>query len=154
MSRIYISLACFAAFLLTGCASVGEKLDGWLASDAKAIAVVDRRVLRGQASFTKEREANVVLQSSAGPGLTCFGPLRFSSSNHGWIDFSCSNGLTAKVNFRSLSPLSGMGRGMLGSHEFSFVYGLQPEQAAAYLEVPLDGMQDTSDKAVPPPNQR
>ena len=148
-----LSLVCVTAAGLSGCAGVGEKLDGWMGSNAKAIAVVDGRILRGQASFTKEREANVVLQSSAGSSLTCFGPLRFSSSTNGWIDFSCSNGLAVKVNFRSLSPLSGMGRGLLGSSEFVLTYGLAPEQAAAYLEVPLDSLVEPPAKTAPPPNQ-
>jgi hypothetical protein len=138
LPRLMLSLVCIATAGLSGCASVAEKFDGWLASNAQAIAVVDGRVLRGQASFTKEREATVTLQSSTGPGLTCFGPLRFSASTNGWIDFSCSNGQAVRVNFRSLSPLSGTGRGLLGSSEFALTYGLEPEQAAAFLELPVE----------------
>jgi hypothetical protein len=135
---LMLGLVGMTATGLSGCAGVAEKFDGWLASNTQAIAVVDGRVLRGQASFTKEREATVALQSSTGPSLTCLGPLRYSASITGWVDLSCSNGQAVRVNFRSLSPLSGTGRGLLGSSEFALTYGLEPEQAAAFLELPVE----------------
>lgn len=141
-----LSAVCAGVLGLCGCATVGEKFNVWLASNADAVAVVDGRILRGQASFTREREATVLLKSSAEPSLSCFGPLRFNASRNGWVDFACSNGLSVVVAFRALTPLSGEGRGLLGKSEFSFTYGLGPEQAAAYLEVPLDRLVEPQEK--------
>ena len=145
-------LACTAVLALCGCASVGEKLDGWLASSTQASAAVGARVLLGQVSFTREREASVTLQSNAGPSLTCFGPLRCNASTAGWIDLACSNGQAVRVSFQSLSALSGTGRGLLGGSEFSLTFGLEPEQAAAFLEVPVERLVDSPDKPVPAQN--
>ncbi len=135
MARIQFFLLCLMALGLSGCASVGEKVNSVLASNAPATAVVDGRILQGQASFGSEREATVLLQSLESPYLSCFGPLRYHASSAGSVFLSCSNGLAVTVAFRSLSPLSGAGRGLLGSSEFSLSYGLEPLQAAAFLEV-------------------
>jgi hypothetical protein len=146
VSRIHLTVACIAATLLSGCASVGEKVGSLLASNATAIGVVDGHILRGQASFTKAREATVLLKGTAGASLSCFGPLRFNSSSSGWVDLACNNGQSTVVAFRSLTALSGAGRGMLGGHEFSFTFGLEAEQAAAFLEVPQDSLVEPVEK--------
>ncbi len=135
MSRIPFPVVCLIALCLNGCVSVGEKFNSVLASNAAAAAVVDGRILQGQASFTSEREATVLLQSVAEPSLTCFGPLRYSASSAGSVFLTCNNGLSVTVAFRSLSALSGQGRGLLGRSEFSLTYGLEPLQAAAFLGV-------------------
>ncbi|MEI8327218.1 MAG: hypothetical protein WCH44_18015 [Betaproteobacteria bacterium] len=127
------ALALSAALCLSGCATVNETTNGWLASEAQAFAVVGTKVLRGQARFTGEREATVLLQDSETPKLTCFGPLHFTSTAAGVIDLSCGSAGPVTVAFRALSPLSGTGLGVMGSGEFAMTYGVPAEKAAGYL---------------------
>ena len=127
-------------FNLSGCSSVNEKVTRWLSSNADAIGVIDDRILRGQASFTNQREATVHLQSNDAPtpSLTCLGALRFTASNSGVVDFSCSDGRSIMVPFQSRSLLSGVGRGLVGNSEFALTYGLPSEKAASFLGLPME----------------
>ena len=123
---------------ICGCTSLTEKTTRWLSSDVVAYGVLDARVMRGQANFASEREATLQLQSSGAPGLSCFGTLRFTASNSGVVDFSCSDGRLLMVPFRSLSVLSGAGRGLSGQTQMAISYGLPTEKAASFLGLPAD----------------
>ena len=137
---------------LTACTTITEKARGWLASDADAFAVVDGRVLMGEARFYSERDGRVQVHGSDEPALSCFGPLRFNATTSGVVEFNCSNGRTATVYFQAMGPLSGAGRGLLddspaeatmstGSKpksEFVLTYGLPPAKAVGYLAVAAD----------------
>ena len=132
------AMAMAIAMAMSGCAMVGEKVGGWLSSNSEALAVVDGRILRGQANFAKEREATFQLQTQDAPALSCFGALRFTATTTGVIDLSCNDGRGVAVAFQSLGPISGTGQGLLGNAAFALTYGLSPERAAAYLAVPVD----------------
>ena len=138
LRRLTLALVGAGAVGLCGCASLTEKTTRWLSSDVVAYGVLDARVMRGQASFPSEREATLQLQSSDAPGLSCFGSLRFTASNSGVVDFSCSDGRSLMVPFQSLGVLSGAGRGSSGPTRMAISYGLAPEKAASFLGLPAD----------------
>ena len=131
------------AVCLAGCASVTEKVTGWLSSNVDAIGVLDGRVMQGQANFASEREATMQLQSMEAPSLTCFGALRYTATHSGVVDFSCNDGRTIRLAFQSLGRLSGSGRGWLGQSEFALTYGLPPAQAASFLALPIERLVQT-----------
>jgi len=135
---------------LAGCASVTKKMTGWFSSNVDAIGVIDGRILRGQATFSSEREATLQLQSSDAPILACAGVLRYTASSSGVIDLSCNDGRSALLVFQPLSPLSGAGRGGAGKAEITLTYGLPPEKAAAYLAVPLEQLELPKEEAAAP----
>jgi hypothetical protein len=125
-----------SALGLPACSSMGVKVTDWLSSNVDAIGVLDGRILLGQANFPSEREATIGLQARDTPGLSCFGPLRYTSSTAGVINFSCNDGRSVLLPFQSISSLRGAGRVALGSGEFALTYGLTPEKAASFLAVP------------------
>lgn len=132
-----------ALLQLTACATVTEKTTGWLSSNADVIALVDGRILRGEANFAREREATFQLQTSAAtiPSLSCFGRLRYTATSSGVVDLACSDGRTFNLVFAPLSPVSGVARdatGGTGNSGFTLTYGLSSEKAAGYLAVPLE----------------
>lgn len=133
-----ITMGAVATMSLWACTGVSEKMVGWMASDVPALGLLDGRLLRGQASFRREREATVHLESSEAPSLVCFGPLSFTSTNTGVVRLACSDGRSARVTFRALGPLSGTGAGPSEQGAFALTYGLPPEQAAAALGVAPD----------------
>ena len=131
--------------LLSGCVAVSDGMTELSSSRTAAFAVVDGRVLRGEARLSAERAGSVQLQSADNPSLTCFGPLMFTATMQGVIRLSCSNGRTVAVSFQSLSPLGGAGRGNMETADagapsrltdFALTYGLRADQASAYLGVP------------------
>lgn len=150
------TLVCVGALALGGCTAITEGARGVMASSADAYAVLDGRVLTGDARFYSERDARVQVHSSDDPTLSCFGPLRFNATTSGVVEFNCSNGRTATVYFQAMGPLSGAGRGVLddvpqgmpmGTNmanatkprpEFVLTYGLAPAKAVGYLAVPAD----------------
>ena len=134
------------ALSLTGCSSVNEKMTGWLSSNVDAIAVLDGKVLRGEATFPNEREATLQLQSSDTPSLTCLGALRYTASNSGVVNFTCNDGSTSMVPFQSRSVLSGVGRGLTGKAEFALTYGLSVEKAASFLALPVERLTEPTGK--------
>jgi hypothetical protein len=147
------ALGCALLLGFSGCAMVSDKIGGWLSSNSEALAVVDGRVLRGQANFAREREATFQLQTQDQPALSCFGTLRFTATASGVIDMSCNDGRALALAFQSLGPLSGIGRGLLGNVEFGLTFGLSPERAAAYLAVPADRLMPPKPKdAAPAPS--
>ena len=152
VASCYVPSLVLVALSLTACTTITEKARDLLASGADAYAVVDGRVLMGDASFYSDRDARVQVQSTDEPSLSCYGPLRFTATTSGVVEFNCSNGRTATVYFQALGPLSGAGRGVLddvplGTNtangakpkpEFVLTYGLAPGKAAGYLAVPAD----------------
>jgi hypothetical protein len=129
-------LAALVVLGLTACASVNESLGGLLlSSNADAIGVLDGRILRGKANFTGEREATFHLQSSDFPQLSCFGPLSYTATTTGLINFSCSDGRWILVEVHTLSQLTGTGRSRAGAGALALTYGLATEKAAAYMGV-------------------
>ena len=134
-----------SALLLPGCASVSESMTRLGASSTTAFAVVDGRVLHGEARLSAERSGSVHLQSTDTPALSCFGPLSYTATTQGLISLSCSNGRAVAVSFQAYSPLSGVGRGSMEKTDmgatsrvdFNLTYGLKADRAAAYLAVPV-----------------
>lgn len=131
---------------LTGCASVNEKVTGWLSSNVEAIGVFDGKILRGKATFPSEREATLHLQSNDIPSLSCLGALRYTATSSGVVDFSCNDGRFGMVPIQSRSVLSGVGRGWVGKAEFTLTYGLPVERAASFLALPIEQLAEPAAK--------
>ena len=152
LDRRYVPTLVLVTLNLTGCTTITEKARGWLASDVDTYAVVEGRVLMGDARFYSERDARVQLHSTDEPTLSCIGPMRFNATTSGVVAFNCSNGRTATVYFQAMGPLSGAGRGVLdeapqsmakpdgtqNTSEFLLTYGLAPSKAVGYLAVAVD----------------
>ena len=123
---------------LSGCARVTDKLTRWLSTSVDAAAVFDGHLLRGPANFPSEREASLELVSADDSHLACMGSLRYTASQSGMVDFSCSDGRALSLPFRAYTPLSGAGKMTLGNTDFALAYGLTPQNTAAYLALPVE----------------
>ena len=131
-------LAGCAAATLWGCATVAETTTSLFSSNTPAIAVIDGRILRGQANFTSGREATVQLQSTDAPSMACSGTLRYTATSSGSVSISCTNGHSLTSTFQALSALSGAGSNLGASPGFAFTYGLTADKAAGYLHLPAE----------------
>ena len=139
--------AAFSTAFLAGCAATSDNMGAFLSSPAEAFAVVDGRILRGQARLSAERDGMVMLQSiDSAAALSCFGPLRYTATVEGVINLQCSDARNVSLAFLAISPLSGTGRGTMEKTEGSAVtktdvtltYGLSADSAAAFLAVARD----------------
>ena len=131
---------CAAILLLasSGCSTVEQTAADIFASRTEAAAVYGGRLLQGQASFTSAREATIHLQSSTAPALSCFGAMRFTATNSGIVNLSCSDGMAVAIPFQALGPLRGSSRNQSGQPAFSLAYGMPTEMVATYLGVPVE----------------
>jgi len=123
--------------LLSGCATVSDTAADLVTSNASAIAVLDGRVLWGNANFSIGREASFTLQSAELPLLACAGTLRFTATASGSINFSCSDGRSFTAPFQAMGLLKGSARTLPpGGPSFLLTYGLPVDSAAGYLALP------------------
>lgn len=139
--RLLPLLLAFACWSLSGCSIMGVTV--------QASAVLDGHILLGRANFPSEREGTIELQAQDRPHLSCFGPLRYTSSTAGVVSLSCNDGRSVRLAFQALSTLSGSGRAALGSGELALTYGLSPDQAASYLAVPASHLLPATGSAAP-----
>ncbi|MCF8168686.1 MAG: hypothetical protein K9K38_16005 [Rhodoferax sp.] len=70
------------------------------------------------------------------PRVSCVGQFRFVATTAGTVDVRCSDGTTAVLNVALLSERSGYGYGPSAGGPVSLTFGLEPQAAKAYLQVP------------------
>lgn len=130
----HASLALLVA--LAGCAKINDVTMQILSSPEPALAVVHDRVLNGKAKLFTDRTGTLDLVTSDGPELQCMGTLRYTASGSGTVDLHCSDGSKLGLVFTALSETRGHARGPAPSGMASLTWGLEPENARAYLLAP------------------
>ena len=123
-----------AAFSLVGCAKLGDYGTRLIASSASALAVVNGNLLTGKVTLNVDRSGTVALQGAN--GLNCMGNLRYTATPSGAINLQCSDGTQASLAFYVLSETSGYAHGRSATAPASLTFGLDTEEATAYLIVP------------------
>lgn len=118
---------------LVGCAKINDAGRRVFASSAPAIAMVNGTLLSGKVSVFTDRTGTVVLESER---LSCSGNQRYTATRSGVFNLSCSDGSEVQLSFVALAETSGHARGRTARGSASLTYGLEPNVAAAYLELP------------------
>ena len=129
------------AAALVGCVSSVNKVQGWLSSNADALAVIDGRILHGEVNFAHEREGSVHVQTTQGAELNCSGQLRYTATNSGVINLFCDNKHQFTLVFQELSAVSGAAGTRPGEPNAALTYGLKPDKAAGFLGVPVEELE-------------
>lgn len=122
------------ALALGGCAALNDTTMRILATPVPALAVLGERVLAGEALIYTDRSATLQLRSDGDPALSCMGTMRYTSSTAGALKLRCSDGSETQFPYAALSETSGHGRA--DAQEVSLTYGLDAEQARAWLRPP------------------
>jgi hypothetical protein len=124
------------ALALGGCAALNDASMRALATPVPVLALLGERVLAGEALIYTDRSATLQLRSEDEPALSCMGNMRYTSSTVGALRLRCSDGSEAQFPYAALSETSGQGHGRTETQEVSLTYGLDAEQARAWLRPP------------------
>jgi hypothetical protein len=115
--------------------SVANRM-GMRSASAPAYLVLGGQLYSGEAQGFADRRADISLHTDDTPPQTCMGTLAFTAEHSGVVDLSCSNGSQTHLVFESSDRAAGHGYSAGGAEPATLAYGLEPEQAAAYLRAP------------------
>jgi phospholipid transport system substrate-binding protein len=135
MRRTLLTGFAAAAALAIGTAAMGA---GLFSSKGPVIAIVAGELFLGEAEATLGGPGTIRIQSRAKPDLTCDGEFSFSAELGDVGTMRCSDGATAKFQFKRLSLVRGHGIGSTSRGPMSFTYGLDATESVRYLELPPD----------------
>ena len=128
--------ALLTVLTLTGCARLHDVGMGMISSPASAHALVHGELLSGTMVLSTDRSGALDLASEGDPALRCMGKLRYTATQSGVIHLQCGDGTQAVLSFNALSETRGFGSAVSARGPIHLVYGMEPEQAGAYLPLP------------------
>jgi hypothetical protein len=99
-------------------------------------ALVDGVLLAGEAVAHWDRTGTLTIRSTLDDTLQCTGTFQYTSLKAGVAKITCNDGASADLAFSALGPLSGWGQGPTIRGIVNFTFGLSPEAATPYLNLP------------------
>jgi hypothetical protein len=133
MKRFAISLAAACAVALMP--RVGSTFDLFTVHEP-VFAMVAGVLFAGEAVGHWDRTGTVAVHSSLDATQACAGTFRYTGAKSGEVRLACSDGSDVALTFSALDLLSGWGQGPTARGPVRFTFGLSPEAAMPYLEVP------------------
>lgn len=127
------ALASLLLLTITGCARINDVGMRLVASSAFAMALVHDTVLSGKAVMSVDRSGTLNLESDTEPKVKCMGTMRYTATTSGVATLKCSNGADVLMPFNAISETKGYGSGRTAQGLASFTFGMDPEDAIAYL---------------------
>jgi hypothetical protein len=121
---------------LSGCARINDVGKLLLASSMPAVALVNDTLLVGDATLFMDRSGRLSLESSPPGLLKCMGEMRYTATQTGVVNLRCSDGTEARLLFSTLSEVMGFGSGSSARGPVTLTFGMEPAEAAAYLNLP------------------
>jgi hypothetical protein len=100
------------------------------------IAILDGKLLVGEATGHLGGWGTIALHSPSIAGLTCVGEFSATDALGDAGQLRCSDGLSAVFSFQRLTLRRGYGAGASDGSALSFTYGLSAEDSAPYLKLP------------------
>lgn len=129
-----IAIAVLFAIGATGC-SVATRL-GMRPATVPVFAVLGAKLYTGEAQGFADRRASISLHTDDASPLTCAGTLAFTAEHSGMVELSCSGGGAARLAFQTTDQATGFAYNLPDGEPASLTFGLEPEQAGAYLKAP------------------
>jgi hypothetical protein len=133
MRKILITALAAGIGLAGSAASAGA---GLFSATGVVIAIVAGELFVGEAEGHVSGAGTLAIHSQKRPALRCVGQFTSSAELGGTGEMKCSDGATAKFQFKRLTVRRGYGVGTLSRGSMSFAYGLTAEEAAPYLKLP------------------
>jgi hypothetical protein len=109
---------------------------GLFSATGPVIAILAGELFVGEAEGHLSGAGTLAIHSQKRPELKCLGQFTSSAELGGKGELQCSDGATAKFQFKRLSVKRGHGVGSTSRGPMSFVYGLTAEEAGPYLKLP------------------
>jgi hypothetical protein len=130
-----ISITVLAACIGLG-ASTAPAGAGLFSATGPVIAILAGELFVGEAEGHVSGAGTIAIHAQKRPELKCLGQFTSSAELGGKGELKCSDGATAKFQFKRLSVRRGHGAGITSRGPMSFAYGLTAEEAAPYLKLP------------------
>ena len=99
-------------------------------------AMVGDVLLAGEAVGHWDRSGTLAVHSTEDESLHCTGTFHFTGLKKGVAHISCSDGSELALDFDALGALSGWGQGPTPRGLVRFTFGLSPDAATPYLNIP------------------
>lgn len=119
------TLLVIATAALTGCSA-----------SAPLIAVMKDDLFTGKATGYPDRTGTIEMASTSDGSVKCMGSFAYTGERSGSGTVTCNDGVVTQFQFTALSMMKGYGMGTSPRGPMSFTYGLSPEQASQYLQMP------------------
>jgi hypothetical protein len=129
-----IPIRILAAFIGLTCAAPASASP--LSATRDVIAILAGELFVGEAEGHLDGSGTLVIHAQLNPALTCRGEFTSRDKTGGAGQLRCSDGAIATFNFARLSVFRGSGAGAHSRGPMSFSYGMDPEQASPYLNLP------------------
>jgi hypothetical protein len=110
---------------------------GLFSATGAVIAIVADELYVGEAEGHLGGAGTLAIHSQKNPALTCIGDFTSSAAQGGAGQLQCSDGNTATFRFTRLTVYRGYGVATFSHGEMHFAYGLAPDEAGAYLKLPV-----------------
>jgi hypothetical protein len=123
---------------LVGCAKISDKAWRLVSSKVDAVAIVNEQLMQGEAALAPDRTGTVTLNADKGTISSCVGPIRYTSTRGSVVDLRCSDGSAAELQITMLTETHGYGYGQTATGSVSVAFGLDLQDARAYLTVPAN----------------
>ena len=112
----------------TGLRLVSTKVDGYL--------IVNAQLLVGTLLLVPDRTGRLSFSAEKGAISACSGSWRYTATNAGEADVRCNDGTQVSLQITLLSETRGYGYGSTTQGPSSVVFGLNDQDASAFLTVP------------------
>jgi hypothetical protein len=122
--------------MTTGCTNASGARMGLFSGASPVLAILYGDLFIGEAVGYVNGTGTIDIQSAVYSEKRCVGEFRYTGMKTGIATVTCNDGARAKMQFNSLSMLSGYGFGVSDRGPASFTYGLTPEEASEYLRLP------------------
>lgn len=109
---------------------------GLFSATGTVIAILADELFVGEAVGHLGGAGTFTIHAQKDPDLTCLGQFTSSAALGGSGHMRCSDGSAATFRFQRLSVLRGYGVGSFSRGAMSFAYGIGPEEAGPYLQLP------------------
>lgn len=130
------ALSTLLVLSVAGCARINDAGMRLVASSAPALAIVEDTPLSGKAVVAIDRSGTLNLESETEPKVKCMGTMRYTATTSGVATLKCSNGVDVLMPFNAISETKGYGSGRTAQGVASFTFGMDLEDAIAYLRPP------------------
>ena len=132
-----VTAACLA-LALAGCAKISDK--AWRVVSAKmdAFALINDQAMQGEVALAPDRTGTVMLSADQGQPTSCVGPVRYTSTKGSVVDLRCNDGAMVELHISMLTETKGFAYGQTATGGASMAFGLDPQEAKAYLTMPVN----------------
>ncbi len=130
---------CLGIVGLAACAKLEDRTRGYLASSVDVFAVIDGKLLHGEADLYDNRTGTLTMSTglAVAPVLSCSGRLTRTGTTAAELELHCNSGLSLSLSAAMLAETKGYAYGQSTSGQLaSLTLGLEPDRAVSYLRAP------------------